>query len=113
MLVFFEPADGCNLPLDLVLAPLPAGKHMWEARDEFTWKQECERVPVARSAFGLAQDGELVKVVPAQSISSEPVQLHDSSDGSNLLTNPAKWEEWCSEMDGFGGLVMLAASFVS
>ena len=102
MLVAFEPAATCDLPTDLVLAPLPAGKQLWEAEDEFAWKKESEKGLEAQTTFGLAQNGGLVKLVPARS----------SSNVSDLLRVDAGWEEWCSQMDTFGGLVMLAATLV-
>lgn len=43
MLVHFEPAAICSLPKDLVLAPLPARKELWEAKDESAWSQETEK----------------------------------------------------------------------
>ncbi|KAL3468537.1 hypothetical protein BJX64DRAFT_246180 [Aspergillus heterothallicus] len=61
MLVYFEPAARCDLPKDLVLAPLPAKKQLWEATGASTWKQEVEREPGAQTAFGLAITGELVR----------------------------------------------------
>jgi hypothetical protein len=66
MLAYFEPAAMCDLPTDLILAPLPAKKQLWEAGDEFVWKAESERDPGAQIDFGLAANGELVKLDEGQ-----------------------------------------------
>jgi hypothetical protein len=108
MLVYFEPAAMCELQTDLILAPLPAKKQLWEADNDFVWK-ESERQPGAQTAFGLAANGELVKLNEGQLSCSDAVLLYESLD---VRTSSANWEEWCSGMDGFGGLVMLAASLI-
>lgn len=113
MLVFFEPAAMCDLPEDLVLAPLPAKKQLWEAGDEFKWRAENERQPGVQTAFGLAASGELVKLDEGQPLPCNVKQLHESMDARTYSRSPASWEEWCSGMDGFGGLIMLAASLVA
>lgn len=112
MLVHFEPAALCELQTDLILAPLPANKQLWEAGDEFVWKAESERKPEGQTAFALAANGELVKLNDYQSYCSNQVLLCKSLDASMPSRSTAHWEEWCSGMDGFGGLVMLAASLV-
>ncbi|KAL6237650.1 hypothetical protein BDW75DRAFT_203294, partial [Aspergillus navahoensis] len=38
MLTYFQPAARCDLPTDLVLAPLPAKKALWEANDWTKWR---------------------------------------------------------------------------
>ncbi|TVY37446.1 hypothetical protein LOCC1_G006780, partial [Lachnellula occidentalis] len=106
MLVYFEPAALCELQTDLILAPLPAKKQLWEAGDEYVWQAESERAPGAETAFGLAANGDLVKLDESQ-------QSHCSDAALPYTSLDARhWEEWCSGMDGFGGLVMLAASLV-
>lgn len=105
MLVYFEPSTMCQLQTDLILAPLPAKKQLWEAGDENGWKTESERGVGVPSSFGLAANGDLVKLEQSQSHCSDTVFLP-------VERKTANWEEWCSGMDGFGGLVMLAASLV-
>ncbi|KAJ0412973.1 hypothetical protein BJY00DRAFT_320252 [Aspergillus carlsbadensis] len=61
MLVYFEPAARCDLPKDLVFAPLPAKKQLWETADAAAWKQVVARDPKGQAAFGLGVNGELVK----------------------------------------------------
>jgi hypothetical protein len=113
MLIYFEPATMCDLQKDLVIAPLPAKKQLWEAGDEFVWRTESEREPAVRTAFGLAANGELVKLNEGQIYCGDE-RLLCKSLGSGVTTRQAsEWEEWCSGMDGFGGLVMLAASLVA
>jgi hypothetical protein len=113
MLVYFEPAAMCDLQTDLVLAPLPAKKQLWEAGDEFLWKAESEREPGVQTAFGLAANGELVNLDEGQLYCSDAVLLHKSLDARIPSRSTANWEEWCSGMDGFGGLVMLTASLIA
>lgn len=112
MLVYFEPAAMCDLQKDLILAPLPAKKQLWEAGDEFVWKAESVREPGVQTAFGLAANGELVKLDEGQLYCSDAVLLYKSLDARTPSRSTANWEEWCSGMDGFGGLVMLAASLI-
>ncbi|EXJ89798.1 hypothetical protein A1O3_02865 [Capronia epimyces CBS 606.96] len=122
MLVYFEPASMCTLQTDLVLAPLPAKKQLWEARDESEWTAASERDPGSRTAFGLAANGELVKLDEGQLLCGSggvllyhPLDLMTSTSPSTLsrASTSSHWEEWCAGMDGFGGLVMLAASLIA
>ena len=112
MLVYFEPAAMCELQTDLILAPLPAKKQLWEADDEFVWKAESEREPRAQTDFALAANGELVELDKGQLYGSDAVLLYNSLDARTPSRSTANWEEWCAGMDGFGGLVMLAASLI-
>ncbi|KAF3766647.1 hypothetical protein M406DRAFT_321284 [Cryphonectria parasitica EP155] len=113
MLIYFEPGALCNLPSGLVLAPLPARRQLWEAADGFAWKTESQKEPGLQISFGLARDGELVKVDEGRLSCSDAWLSHDSGDAENLSRSIANWEDWCSGMDAFGGLVMLAASLIS
>ncbi|KAJ6134416.1 hypothetical protein N7523_000738 [Penicillium sp. IBT 18751x] len=108
MLVDFEPAALCDLPKDLVLAPLPAKKELWEASDEIVWTKESENEREPRSDFGLAKSGELVRLGG----DGKTVLIHTAITSESPPRASASWEEWCSGMDRFGGLVMLAASLV-
>jgi hypothetical protein len=110
MLVYFEPAAMCNVQTDLLIAPLPAKKPLWEAGDEFVWRAESDREPGVQTAFGLAANGELVKLDEGQLYCHDAVLLHNARTSAR---STATWEEWCSGMDGFGGLVMLAASLTA
>ena len=38
--------------------------------------------------------------------------LHTFFTSNNPVRTTANWEMWCERIDGFGGLVMLAASMV-
>ncbi|KAJ5728704.1 uncharacterized protein N7483_003212 [Penicillium malachiteum] len=109
MLVYFDPATMCNLPPDLVLAPLPSKKELWEASDEQSWDLENKRDPAAGNAFGLARSGELVRL---GSDSDDEGLVHSAITSVSPLRMAASWEEWCGGMDGFGGLIMLAALLV-
>ena len=118
MLVYFEPAARCELrQTDLLLAPLPAKKQLWEAADELVWKAESEggHGGGLQTAFGLAANGDLVRVDAGRLCygGDAPVLGSKSLDERTTGRRTANWEEWCSGMDGFGGLVMLAASLVA
>ncbi len=112
MLVYFEPATLCDLKTELVLAPLPAKKQLWEADNESVWKVENEREPGAQTDFGLTANGELVELDGSQLHCGNPAFVKTTLDGRNLSRRTENWGEWCSGMDGLGSLVMLAASFV-
>lgn len=113
MLVYFEPAAMCDTQTELILAPLPAKKQLWEAGDELVWKAESEKGPGPQNDFGLTANGELVKLDESQLSCSGVVPLHESLDARTASRSTQNWEEWCSGMDGFGGLVMLAASLTA
>jgi hypothetical protein len=128
LLVFFEPASMCHLhqsESQLLLAPLPAKKMLWEAADEASWRREWSESDAeeAQVDFGLAANGELVKLLPVQQQGRVVDYCYDPGlavhvgkqpgDGSGgSLWSVARWDEWCAGMDEFGGLVMLAASMV-
>lgn len=113
MLVYFEPAAMCELEGDLLIAPLPARKQLWEAGDKLVWKTESEREPGINIAFGLTTTGDLIRVGQGLNCSiSEATMLHKPKHISTLSGRSANWGEWCSGMDGLGGLIMLAASLV-
>ncbi|KAL4785911.1 hypothetical protein BJX76DRAFT_150577 [Aspergillus varians] len=117
MLVYFEPPTRCDMPADLILAPLPAKKPLWEAGDGVLWKAEVEREPgIHHTAFGLAATGELVRLDQGRTRGTlhrgDTVLSHVVLDAATVSRTPADWEEWCSGMDGFGSLVMLAAALV-
>jgi hypothetical protein len=112
LLVYFEPAALCELPSDLILAPLPARKQLWEADNELVWKSEQGKEPAIPVAFGLAANGEVVKLSEEQPQYSNASLLHESLDSKVQSRDTASWEDWCSGMDGLGTLIMLAASLI-
>jgi hypothetical protein len=109
MLFYFDPAAKCNLPTDLILAPLPAKKQLWEAGNEAMWESERQREGGTQIQFGLAGSGDLVKLGENN---SRAVMVHTSITAKSPARTSARWEEWCEGMDGLGGLVMLTASLV-
>ena len=109
MLVYFDPATMCTLPSDLVLAPLPAKKELWEACDEKSWSLESKKDPAGSISFGLARSGGLVRFGNDR---EGEVLVHSSITSVSPVRTSANWEEWCSGMDGFGSLIMLAALLV-
>ncbi|OBT89058.1 hypothetical protein VE02_02017 [Pseudogymnoascus sp. 03VT05] len=109
-LIYFEPAKLCDLQKDLILAPLPSKKQLWEAGDESMWKMESERSSWAQTDFGLATSGELVKLDEGHIYCSDKALPNELSGAP--LRSTANWEEWCSGMDELGGLIMLTASLI-
>jgi hypothetical protein len=112
MLIYFEPAAMCDIPADLLLAPLPAKKQLWEAGDEFAWREESQREPGIQVSFGLAPDGDIIKLDESRLSCNDAWVSYHSSDSMTPSRSTASWEEWCAGADGFGGLVMLAASLI-
>jgi hypothetical protein len=113
MLIFFEPAAMCDMPTEFIFAPLPAKKQLWEAEDEFSWLTESKREPGIQVSFGLAADGEIITLDEGRLSCSDAWLSYESTDAAkNPARRTASWEEWCSGIDGFGGLVMLAASLI-
>lgn len=109
MLIYFEPSAACTLPTELLLAPLPAKKELWQAADESTWRATTSR---SSWAFGMASDGGLVKLDEGRLVSNDVWMGHQPLDARALLWEPAEWEEWCAGMDGMGGMIMLLCSLL-
>ena len=116
MLVYFEPAAMCEVHgKELLLAPLPAKKQLWEAGDELAWKaQSVGEYGGLSTAYGLATNGDLIRVDGGRVDCGDGSSLRsDKGPVSTLKRSTVEWEEWCAGMDGLGGLVMLAASLVT
>jgi hypothetical protein len=120
-LIYFDPVSKCDLPAEFILAPLPAKRQLWEAGNEHAWKVEVNKEPRALVSFGLASSGEVVQLsdgrlscsdtwLPNPYISPRSQGSTTPSDGNESTTE--HWEEWCTGIDAFGGLVMLAASLI-
>ena len=107
MLVCMSPATTCIDQPGLILAPLPARKQLWEAASEEQWLSELQRVPCIDSGYGLAKSGDLIGLDEYQMKSSNTPRSEELCMSANSSKN---WDEWCAGMDGFGALIMLAAS---
>ncbi|THX54515.1 hypothetical protein D6D06_05475 [Aureobasidium pullulans] len=112
MLVYFEPAGMCGLQKDLIIAPLPAKKQLWEADNKIFWEEEGKRDSAIQDSFALAANGELVKLDQGQLYCSNGELRYRLSTNNSPASSATNWEYWCSGMDGLGGLVMLAASLI-
>ncbi|KAI1173026.1 hypothetical protein F4777DRAFT_477916 [Nemania sp. FL0916] len=117
MLVYFEPAAMCSMPTEFILAPLPARKQLWEAAGEFSWKTESQKPPGIQLSFGLCADGEIAALDESRLSCADTWLVYRSTDDDAKAKTPPRsavgWEEWCTGIDGFGGLVMLAASLIA
>jgi hypothetical protein len=107
MLVCMSPATTCNSQPGLILAPLPARKQLWEAESEEQWLNELYRVPSVNSGYGLSTNGDLIGLDEYQ---MQSMNLPGSVELCTSSKSKENWEEWCAGMDGFGALIMLAAS---
>lgn len=112
MLIYFEPIDLCSMPQDLVLAPLPSKRNLWEAGDELKWRTEGQGDPGIKVSFGLATDGNITRLNEDELSCTDAWLNHPCSDSTRPLRRPSSWEEWCSGMDVLGGLVMLAGALI-
>jgi hypothetical protein len=108
LLVYLEPTSKCTLPSDLVLAPLPGPKKLWEAKSVEEWKVESERDMGWKTVFGLNVRGDLVRLDEGQVYWVDAVMPVEDLG----RRREAMWEEWCVGIDALGGLVLLAASLL-
>ena len=117
-LVFFDPAAMCDMPTEFMIAPLPAKRQLWEAKDAEDWRKQQQNQPREETSFALAVDGEIVKLdqrrlscrdawLPYVPLDDEVTFQVNTSRASR---SAACWAEWCSGMDSMGGLIMLTAS---
>ncbi|KAH8728127.1 hypothetical protein GQ44DRAFT_702664 [Phaeosphaeriaceae sp. PMI808] len=110
MLFFIDPIAGCVRDNCYLFSPLPARKQLWEARDESEWMLEMNREIGGPEGYGLKVNGQMVKLKGYTALMEgneiPTAQPQEPSEGESS----ANWQEWCSGMDGLGGLVMLAAS---
>lgn len=113
MLVYFEPAKLCELPADFVIAPLPAKKSLWEANSELDWRLELAKTLNIQDAYGLTTSGQVVKFDDHHDPSCHSLPQIFPTESNIPFTGNGNWQEWCSGMDGLGGLVLLAASLVT
>ncbi|KAI5206838.1 hypothetical protein E4T39_02245 [Aureobasidium subglaciale] len=109
MLVYFEPSGMCELQNDLIIAPLPAEKYIWEADNKHIWHDGLKGKSGLRESFALTAGGEIVQLKEGQSYCNGKLQYGTLGD---TAAAPVTWENWCSGMDGFGSLIMLAASLL-
>ena len=112
MLVYFEPAAMCEHPNELVLAPLPARKQLWEAADEYAWKAEIDKHNGVQTDYALAMAGDLVELNGDPLHCEGVALLYKDPNAPSSIRKTADWDEWCAGMDSFGGLIMLAASLI-
>lgn len=134
LLLYFEPAYMCTLQSDLIIAPLPAKKSLWEAGSARDWSEALagrrepshHHIPasspppllptlgdgIKEKSLALAADGGLVQLDDGQVYCSQGELQYQILSLGSTATKAADWEDWCAGMDGFGGLVMLAAELV-
>ncbi|USP77956.1 transcription factor, DNA binding domain cpaE [Curvularia clavata] len=117
-LVFFSPAAMCDMPAEFVIAPLPAKRQLWEAKNAEDWKMQSQKEVREQVSYALAVDGKVVKLnqrrlscrdawLPYTSFNEDTA----SQDHEKMTNSTATWwAEWCSGMDSMGALIMLAAS---
>jgi len=97
MLVDMNQALPCSQLPGFALVPLPSKKVLWEAASEESWKKEFDSTLKMREIFGMTTEGQLVRLVLGS---------------GGITATMAEWEEWYAGEDGFGSLIMLAASLL-
>lgn len=112
MLIFFEPGSMCELQKDLVIAPLPARKQLWEVNNERTWEEVARKDNGIDASLALTAEGELVQLDEGQLYCDTRVLRYRISLDQSPISRITDWENWCSGTDGFGSLIMLAASLM-
>jgi hypothetical protein len=110
MLFTNDGSDGCPLFDNYAMAPLPAKKTLWDARDEHDWHMEKSKGN-DDVVFGLKVSGRMAKLGTFGSVQESRMEV--------VLAQPREptedeseenWKEWCSGMDNLGALIMLAAT---
>ena len=112
MLVYFEPAGMCGLQKYLIIAPLPAKKQLWEANNKHMWEINSKQDDAIQGSFGLTANGELIKFDQEQLYCSGGALRYRLPPNTPSAPSSMNGDHWCSEMDAFGGLIMLAASLI-
>jgi hypothetical protein len=110
MLFTNDGSDGCTLFDSYAIAPLPAKKALWDARDEQDWLMEKSNWN-DKIAFGLKLSGRMAKLRTFRAVQESRMEV--------MLAQPTEptedeseenWKEWCSGTDDLGALIMLAAT---
>jgi hypothetical protein len=110
MLFTNDGSDGCTLFDNYAIAPLPAKKALWDARDEHDWRMEKSKEN-DDIVFGLKVSGRMARFRTFGSVQDSGMEV--------ILAQPREptedeseenWKEWCSGMDDLGALIMLAAT---
>lgn len=82
------------LPL-FAVAPLPASKQLWRARDAEEWEREWEKEVKESSVHGMLKNGDLVKL------------KHGIGE---MNMRRADWAKWYAGADELGILAILSAN---
>jgi hypothetical protein len=112
LLVSLDPAAACEVPYQLFIAPLPAKKQLWEAADQGQWVLARDAMGDESGVFGLTGSGELVRLNNGNRTKDLAAIKRSTFASDKASQSAANWEEWCTGIDGFGALIMLAASLL-
>jgi hypothetical protein len=96
----------CRPLSGFIIAPLPAKKALWEAQNAQAWTSCLDWNTRDEDDFGLMEDGTLVRLDRILPLEENGIR------GEARDIRPADWADWCSGMDGFGALIMVAASLL-
>jgi hypothetical protein len=111
MLFSYEGMSTCVLLDGFLIAPLPAKKQLWEARDENDWFKHKRLAVDFDSIYGIKVGGRMAKLgkfIDVQETQMELLMVRPKEPTESESSE--NWNEWCSGMDELGGLIMLAAS---
>lgn len=111
MLFTNDGSDGCTLFDSFAIAPLPAKKHLWDARDEHDWLREKSKEVDADQVFGLKVSGRMAKLSPFGVVQEAQMGVMLAQPREPTADESEEhWKEWCSGMDDLRALIMLAAT---
>jgi hypothetical protein len=111
MLFTNDGSDGCTIFDSYAIAPLPAKKQLWDARDENQWLTEKSKEADSDQVFGLKVSGRMTKLSTLQDVQGTQLDLMRARPRELVEEESEEhWREWCSGMDDLGALIMLAAS---
>lgn len=106
------------MPAEFVIAPLPAKRQLWDAKNAEEWKLQNQEEECKQVSYALAMDGKIIKLNQDRLsccdawLSSTPMDDETASQDHErrTISSATWWTEWCSGMDSMGALILLAAS---
>jgi hypothetical protein len=90
----------------------------WEARTSSAWQLEVEMGTKSNGIFGLMTNGQLMRLERSSGFEMDkqmvqnPVDWPQRDYSNDVWKSGENWTDWAAGMDGFGYLIMIAASLV-
>lgn len=98
--------------------PLPASKLLWEAPNSSVWRSEVEAGTKSNGIFGLMANGQLMRLERSSRSEMDEQMIQNPMDwprrdySDEVWKAGENWTDWAAGMDGYGYLIMIAASLV-